>query len=195
MALKNTNENKKIVNRNTNFKKVIAGGVIVFSLATTVIALNEDAPQILDSEEYGFYSTHYLDNLGKINPGDYDTKFGQIYDNVTYSYNGNSYSGTSLYIISYDDGTVHLIDSDDRKHDLLTKEDINAKRTGICLFKESSVFYELYEAGIIKNEHVELSPDYKSAINNWDGNKHYQTVDLVAQQETEKEYQAKYGGK
>lgn len=195
MNLKNTDEKKKIVNRNANFKKAIAGGIIVFSLATTVLALNSADSEILDSEEYGFYSTHYLDNLGKTDPSDYDSKFGQIYDNVTYSYNGNSYSGESLYIISYEDGSVHLVDSDDRKHDLLTKEDINSKRTGICLFKESSVFYELYELGLIKNEHVELSLEYKNVINNWDGKKHYQTVDLVAQKKTEEEYQAKYGGK
>ena len=195
MKLKNTSEPKLIINRDVPLKKVIGGGLIIFSLAATFVTIDKLGPEMLDREEYGFYSTHYLENLEQINPKDYDLRFDEIYRNVTFSYNNNMYSGSSIYIISYDDGKTHLVDSNNRKFDLLTNESITAKKTKAIPFKESSVFYQLYVAGIIKDEDVILSPNYLNIIANWDGEKHYQTVDLVAEQKTKLEYREKYGGK
>ena len=195
MKLKNTSEPKLIINRDVPLKKVIGGGLIIFSLAATFVTIDKLVPEMLDSEEYGFYSKHYLENLDQINPKDYDLRFDEIYRNVTFSYNNNTYSGSSIYIISYDDGKTHLVDSNNRKFDLLTNESITAKKTKAIPFKESSVFYQLYVAGIIKDEDVILSPNYLNIIANWDGEKHYQTVDLVAEQKTKLEYRGKYGGK
>ena len=195
MKLKNTSEPKLIINRDVPLKKVIGGGLIIFSLAATFVTIDKLGPEMLDREEYGFYSTHYLENLEQINPKDYDLRFNEIYRNVTFSYNNNMYSGSSIYIISYDDGKTHLVDSNNRKFDLLTNESITAKKTKAIPFKESSVFYQLYVAGIIKDEDVILSPNYLNIIANWDGEKHYQTVDLVAEQKTKLEYREKYGGK
>ena len=45
---------------------MLIGGVVTFSLATVLFSANQMKPEILDSEEYGFYSTHYLDNLRQI---------------------------------------------------------------------------------------------------------------------------------
>ncbi|MBR2678720.1 MAG: hypothetical protein IKE63_04815 [Bacilli bacterium] len=195
MKLKNTSEPKLIINRDVPLKKVIGGGVIIFSLAATFVTIDKLGPEMLDSDEYGFYSTHYLENLNQINQKDYDLRFDEIYRNVTFSYNNNTYSGSSIYIISYDDGKAHLVDSNNRNIDLLTNESIKAKKTKAIPFKESSVFYQLYVAGIIKDEDVILSPNYLNIIANWDGEKHYQTVDLVAEQKTKLEYREKYGGK
>ena len=195
MSLKNTEEKQKIIKRNVSLKQVVATGIILFSLATVAISFDRSDSEIVDSEEHGYYSERYLENLRTTNPADYDSDFGQIYNNVTFSCNGKTYPGSSIYIVSYDDGLVHLIDSDNRKTDLITNESINAKRTGIALFKESSIFYELYKANIITNEQVELTPNYLDIIKTWDGEKHYQTVDLVVEQKTEEEYHKKYGGK
>lgn len=195
MMLNNTSESKKIVKRNVLLNGMLIGGVVTFSLATVLFSANQMKPEILDSEEYGFYSTHYIENLHNINPDDYDSKFDEIYKNVSYSYDDNTYSGLAIYIISYDDGSVHLVDSDNRKYDLLTNEVLTAKRKNVVPFKESSIFYELYESGIIEDENVQLSSAYSDMISRWDGKKHYKTVDLVAERETSAEYQERYGGK
>lgn len=195
MKLNNTQEKRKIIRKNVPLKEVIAGGLVIFSLAAVVFSANQMKSEILDSEEYGFYSTHYIENLHNINPADYDSKFGEIYENVSYSYDGKTYSGLAIYIISYDDGSVHLVDSNNRAHDLLTNEELTAKRKHVVPFKESSIFYELYESGIIQDENVQLSSSYSDMISRWDGKKHYKTVDLVAERETSAEYQKKYGGK
>ena len=195
MNLNNTSEPKKIVKRDINLGKFVSSGIFVFSLATLVFSANKLNYKILDSEEYGFYSVHYLENLDNVKLEDYDYNFNQIYDNVTYKCNKKNYSGMSIYIVSYDDGTVHLIDSDNRKKDLITNEPIIGKRTKIMPFKQSSVFYDLYSLGVIKDENVILSSDYLNVIAGWNGEKHYKTIDLVAERETSLQYQEKYGGK
>lgn len=195
MRLNNTSDNKKIIKRNVPLKEMIVGGVVIFSLATAVLGINQMKPEILDSEEYGFYSTHYLDNLRSEDESNYDSNFVKIYNDVTYTCGDNTYSGLSIYIVSYDDGSVHLIDSDNRSQDLITGDDITGKRVHVMPFRESSVFYELYASGIIQGENVTLSDTFLNYISRWNGEKHYQTVDLVAEQKTSLEYQERYGGK
>lgn len=195
MKLNNTQEKRKIIRKNVPLNKIVIGGVVVFSLATVLFSANQMKPKILDSEEYGYYSTHYIENLHNITPDNYDSAFNEIYKNVSYSYDGNTYSGSAIYIISYDDGSVHLVDSNNRTHDLLTNEELTTKRKYVVPFKESSIFYELYESGIIQDENIQLSSTYSDMIRSWDGKKHYKTVDLVAEKETRAEYQKKYGGK
>lgn len=194
MRLNNTSEGRRIIKRNVPLKEIIVGGVVVFSLAK-VVAASQMKPEILDSEEYGFYSTHYLEHLRSEDEANYDSNFRKIYDNVTYTSGDNTYSGLAVYIVSYDNGEVHLIDSDDRKHDIITGDSVTGDRVKVMPFRESSVFYELYELGIIQDENVILSDNFIDYINRWDGEKHYQTVDLVAEQKTSIEYKERYGGK
>ena len=87
------------------------------------------------------------------------------------------------------------MDSNNSKEDLFTQEIINAKKTNIVLFKESSIFYELYKNGLIDSNEVILSNEYIDIIKNWDGKKHYKTPDLIAQKNALEEYELKYGGR
>ena len=199
MKIKNTTNTKKIIKRNIFNKRVIATGLVIFSLAAVLVfnskTSNDNGPEYqqaynLESEEFNYYSTHYLDILRNLNPNDFDQTFAGIYKNVMYSYNNNFYNGSSVFIVNYDDGSTHLVDSNNPKSDLFTGESINSKKTKMVLFKESSLFYELYTNGVITSDSVTLSSEY---INNWDGEKHYQTVDLVAQKEASESYEEKYG--
>ncbi len=92
-----------------------------------------------------------------------------------------------IILIYYETGTIG--------GNLITGEFITAKKTNIILFKESSAFYELCKDDIINNEIVEITSDYLNYINNWDGEKHYKTLDLAAGKKTNEEYQKKFGGK
>lgn len=206
--LKNTIVNKKIIKRNIYNKKELANKIIIFSLFGLLITFKSDiqatnnnvstednSKYILDCEGYGYYSIKYSESLRNIDPSNYDQKFYEIYKNVTYSYNNKNLNGNSVYIVQYDDGSTHLVDSNNNKYDLLTGKPITAKKTNIVLWKESSNFYELYKSGVITDNVVLLSSSYSGVINDWDGKKHYQTVDLVAEQKAEEEYQKKFGGK
>lgn len=206
--MKSIKDKKTIMKRNIKFQKAIASGLVVFSLTGVIWGLSNNnekrndissegtqASYIADSEEYLFYSGKYSEYLKKNNKEDFDSIFSQIYENARFLFNGNEYKCKAIYIVSYDDGSIHLVDANNNKYDLLTGELISAKRTNIVPFRESSLFYELYLNGIITSSDIQLSNNFKTYIESWDGTKHNQTLDLSAEAYAKDEYQKRFGGK
>ena len=169
MKIENIKEKEMITKRNISFQKNISKGVVIFSLAAVMLGLsiesNVQESKIVDSEEYSYYSGKYLEYLNT-NTDEFDLNFDFIYKNAKYIYNDKEYKGTSIYIVEYDDNTTHLVDANNNMVDLLTEEKITAKRIKMSLFKESSLFYELYKNGIINNNEIELSKEYIEYIKN-----------------------------
>ncbi len=177
MIINNTQNKRKIIKRNDSLKKVVASTIIVFSLSSALFLSKDNT--ILDSEEYERYSLKYLEYLRE-NEDEFKDNFSEVYKNVAFKYNDKVYNGSSIFIVKYDDNSVHLVDANNNKVDLLTNEAINAKRTKIVLFKESSIFYTLYESGFITENEFTLSEDIIKLLISWDGEKHYKTIDLNA---------------
>ncbi len=198
MKLKNTENPKKIKKRNIVIPSIAIGGAIVFSLAATLTLdnINESKETaIADSEEYLYYQGQYLNSLNNLNSNDFDQNFDNIYNDITFKYNGQEYPGPSLFIVEYDDGSTHLVYSDNNKVDLFTNEPITAKKAKIVAFRESSAFYKMYKDGLITSTDFELSTNIISYINSWDGEKHTATPDLAAEKEANEAYDKKYGGR
>ena len=87
------------------------------------------------------------------------------------------------------------MDASNNKVDLITGESITIKRVHTVPFRESSAFYNLYINKLINEENFEITPNISDYIKNWDGQKHYKTIDLNAEKYATEEYQKKYGGR
>ena len=198
MKIENIKEKEMITKRNISFQKNISKGVVIFSLAAVMLGLsiesNVQESKIVDSEEYSYYSGKYLEYLNT-NTDEFDLNFDFIYKNAKYIYNDKEYKGTSIYIVEYDDNTTHLVDANNNMVDLLTEEKITAKRIKMSLFKESSLFYELYKNGIINNNEIELSKEYIEYIKNWNGERHRETKDLMAEEYASNAFKEEFGGR
>ena len=199
--MKNTTEPKTITIKNATGK--IVKGILIFGIVTvyfstdnvTIDNSKKNQGINLESEEYGFYSTSYLRNLREINPDDFDKTFLEIYDKSIINYKDKQYNSDSIYISQLEDGTVHLIDSNNNKVDFITKESLTSKRVNTMLWKDSSIFYKMYKLGLIKDENIIIPDNITEIIICWNGAKHYQTVKQIAEKKTTKAYQNKYGGK
>lgn len=217
--MKNTNKHFKIKEKNFFNKKEIVAGVVLFSLLSfvssdTLSVDNDESPvtpvttnqtydkevenqketnnEIGCNEKYNYYSSKYLESLKNMDENSFDKNFRTIYDLNEYTINGQTYESRLIYITKYEDGSVHLIKVDEQEDvDLFDKTKIESKQTGFCKFKNSSIYYELYKQGIIKDG--EVPSEVKNLISSWDGKKSTATPSLQAEEEASEEYKKKYG--
>ena len=195
--MKSINNKIKIVKENISFERIIAGGLAVFSLAGAIWGLSENINdgEIMDSKEYMYYSSKYNEYFDNNPEDNFDPIFTKIYNDAKFICNNQEYDGATIYIVQYDDNSVHLVYSSNNKYDLITGDMINAKKTRFVKFRESSAFYELYENGIITDSEINITNDYLNYISNWNGQNHYQTSDTSATRYAFEESEKKFGGR
>lgn len=199
--MKNTMEPKTITSKNATGR--FARGVLIFSIAMSIFSAekkymdenNQTNVINLESEEYDYYNNSFLRNLREINHSEKDDRFEEIYDKAIIIFNNKQYESAAIYIAKLEDGTVHFIDSNNNKVDLITGELLKSKRVNTLPWIDSSIFYEMYKLGLITEEKVTLSDNIIDMISKWDGEKHYQTVKQIAEKKASEEYKKRYGGK
>ena len=195
--MKNTKEPKTITSKKATGK--IIRGVCIFGIAIAIFTAGKnDKDQTntinLESEEYGYYTTNYLQNIREIDISEYDKKFEELCAKAIIIYNDKQYESDAIYIAKLEDGTIHLINSNNNKVDFITGVSLDSKRVKTMRWTDSSSFHEIYELGLITDNNIKLSENMIDMILNWDGEKHYQTVTQVAEKKTSEDYQKKYGG-
>lgn len=143
------------------------------------------------NKRYYYYNDKYYDALS--NPSNIDEKFTKIYDNIKFTYANKEYDSDSIYIVTCD-GSVHLVDADNSKFDLLTGSDLSKKKN-ISKFIDSSVFYNLYKSGVINSYVINLDSSYVNLISNWDGLEHDKSPKTYAKKVASLAYDEKFGNK
>jgi len=145
--------------------------------------------ELIDDKDFNEYSSYYMKFL-KDNKGRFDSEFENICQNIMFICD-KEYKSNQILIVKYDNGISHLIDADNNKQDLITKESLSGKKKRICYFNESSVFYELYKQGLIKDNKILLNINLQQIVNDWDGERHNKTLDLAAQKYAKEQYELK----
>ena len=205
MKVNNTNNDYTIKKKKNIQKKYLAGGIIIsslfISLATTNLSRNIvnnndniKTERELGEEKYNYYSKKYLEALKELNNKEYDDKFLDIYSNGKYIINGKEYNTKEIYIVQAGDNSIHLLGPESNDIDILTGKTFDQKRKTIMCFREASIFYEMYKAGIINDTTINIDNNtLKQYISNWDGKEHYETQELEAEKKAHDAYTKKYG--
>ena len=212
--MKTIDKKCKIVDIKRYAKKLMLGKMTISSLfifstvgmpvvnANKVDNLNKVVSEIDDSnneyeqsncEGYSFYHMTYSDAINSLNDNDFDQKFQDIYLNGKYIINDIEYDIKEVYITKLDDESVHIYKAGDNRKDIITNQTFTGKNKKICCFRDSSIFYELYEANIINDTDIKLDINNINQISNWDGIKSDKTKNLMAEKIAKEEYGRKYG--
>ena len=193
--MKNTDKEYQIIKKNNNLKKYIAGSAVVTSLFIAAISMakNNEMERQKGEEEYNYYQSTFIEAVNSIDESSIDVNFDNIWHNGKYIINNKEYSIKQIYISILDNGQVVLTDADQSNINILTNEVFNNKEVKICLFKNSSVFYQMYQNGIITNEDIILDNNTINYISNWDGKRHNGVAELMAESIANEQYEAKYG--
>jgi len=201
MKIQNTEKSYKIVKINEISTKNIIEGIVAFSLLESWINFHlkkmENEQKFKEGEAmHGYYSIAYINALKQLNVKDYDEAFIDIYKNGHFNIDGTEYGIAELYLSETQDGNIYLIKAGENKTDILSKTDFNSKRLTIVDLRDSSIFYKMYKAGIIKDKEIKLTIEQlKEYINEWDKKRHYEIPELKAKKEASAKFQERYGDK
>ena len=182
----------KIINtKKMKINKIIKGSTLMLTNSILISSLFMNYVKADINEEDLCYTESYeilcQNIMEEITDEEIDEEFSKIYDNEQIIIDDKEIELDKLYIKQLTDGTVYLTNDLYLAQDILTdKVIVGGKWTNLCLFKESSVFYNLYEDKLLKNNESISKEDILNYIKDWDGKKHYKTKDLIAQKEAKK---------
>lgn len=192
--MKNTEKKVNIKQKNILRNKVFIGGVGVFALLSGITINKLKSNDIIEGEEkYGYYSSIYLSSIQNLDLDYFDNDFIRLYKKDKYLIGNKEYLSSSVYIVKNKDASVYLIKAGENTTDILTDQEKEYDRESICLFKDSTVFYNMYANGLIDKE-MKLDPvQIQSYIQKWDGKKHDKTPELYAEKKASEAFAMKYG--
>ena len=182
----------KIINtKKMKINKIIKGSTLMLTNSILISSLLMNYVKADTSEEDLCYTESYeilcQNIMEEIPDEEIDEEFAKIYDNEQIIIDDKEIGLDKLYIKQLTDETVYLTNDLYLAQDILTGNVIvGGEWTNLCLFKESSVFYNLYEDKLLKNKESISKEDILNYIKDWDGEKHYKTKDLIAEKEAKK---------
>ena len=154
--------------------------------------INKD--YIEGKSRYYFYEQVFIDSLNKIQFETFDNEFEDLCSDGVYSINGNEYSVREVYIVKCEDGSVHLIKAGENNLDVLTNNIFSSNKIIKLQFTDSRIFYDMYIDGLFKEKKLYLTSEiFNRYIIKWNGEKHLQTKEQIAEVESHEKYQEKYG--
>ena len=160
---------------------MLTNSILISSLLINHVKANTIEEDLCYTESYEIL---YQNIMEEISDEEIDEEFAKIYDNEQIVIDNKEIGLDKLYIKQLSDGTVYLTNDLYLVQDILTdKAIVGGEWTNLCLFKESSVFYNLYEDKLLKNNESISKEDILKYIKDWDGEKHYKTKDLIAEKE------------
>ena len=163
---------------------MLTNSILISSLLINHVKANTIEEDLCYTESYEIL---YQNIMEEISDEEIDEEFAKIYDNEQIIIDDKEIGLDKLYIKQLTDGTVYLTNDLYLAQDILTGNVIvGGEWTNLCLFKESSVFYNLYEDKLLKNKESISKEDILNYIKDWDGEKHYKTKDLIAEKEAKK---------
>ena len=194
------NKKSKIIKKNILSKMTLATGITV-SMMFVSMSINDEIgkektseiTQKHNPEYYNTYMRAYVDSLKKMDLREFDSHFIDTYNNVKYLVNNQEYDSNQVYIVELEDNSKHLIIAGENNIDIMTNTKMEGKKINICCFKESTVFYQMYLDGIIKNNTLVVDNNLSNYVNSWDGKRHSAIPALKAESEASDVYRKKYG--
>lgn len=167
-------------------KSIIISTAIAAALLNAPILKEDNNTEIIDKghEMYNAYSRVYLDTISELDKTQYDEKFIDIYRNGKYYIDEIEYDVSELYIVTTESGENHIIKAGENKYDILTKQTIEEKKVNIQCLRNTSIFYTLYQDGLITSKEIKLDKNVLAKyIKQWDGQNQYEVPELIADKE------------
>ena len=132
-------------------------------------------------EMYSTYSKAYLDTISELDKTKFDKTFIDIYHNGKYYIDEIEYDVSELYIVTTNNGENHVIKAGENKRDILTGQIFEEKRINIECLRNTSIFYKLYQDGIITSKEIKLDKNILAQyVRAWDGQNQYEVPELIA---------------
>ena len=175
-------------------KKEMPKAIISFVIASAFVITNDGILRKKDygNEKYSYYSEQYINAISG-SDYDFDEDFVNIYRNGKYFINDDEYGIKEVYIVKLENEEYHLIKAGDNKRDIITGDSFNDKPVLICCFRDSDVFYKLYEMSQINSDKILLNDFIKNFIILWNGMKHEEVPELRADSIAKENYRRKFG--
>lgn len=173
-------------------KYKIDNNIIIRNLiiSTTLVTSLISVPTLRHNnghEMYDIYSRVYLDTIKEIDKNSFDEYFIDIYHNGKYYIDEKEYDVNELYIVTTENGENHIIKAGENKRDIITGQTFEEKRINIECLRNTSIFYKLYQDGIISTKEIKLDNNTLSKyVNEWDGQNQYEIPELIADKEARK---------
>lgn len=165
-------------------KNLIISTALVSSLITIPILKQEiiqNQSENIGREMYNAYSRVYLDTFSELDKTKFDDKFIDIYYNGKYYIDEIEYDVSELYIVTTENGKNHIIKAGENKKDIISGQIFEEKKTNIECLRKTSIFYKLYQDGIIGTKEIKIDKDtLNKYVIEWDGQKQYNIPELIA---------------
>lgn len=204
--MKNTVNKSKIINM--NYKKIaIKSGIAISSLLLYISPVKAktiertpkqnhiESQEEIDDPKF-FWQTTYKNIYENLNIQDFDEEFLNVYNNIQYIIiDEKEYPINNIQVKQLENtNEVHFTYTGKNRIDLFTNESFTGKLKSNCDLKDSTIFYQLYCDGYIKEDKLMVtSEELQKYGNKWDGKIQTQTPDLMAEQQTNEIFKKKYG--
>lgn len=177
--------------------KIVHSFVLVGGIALAPLLAKQTAYSVGQSNEANSSKVYVLDLNGSLAFSDektsfemyskavedlkgesYDLDFVKLSDNPTFEIDGVEYKGKDFYLRMLDNGDVYYSNLKDKNTNLFTKEQMDGEIVKTTAVYKSSIFYDMYEDGILKGSPIEVDKDvYQEYANSWDGKINDKTFD------------------
>lgn len=166
-------------------RSIIISTILTASLVNAHILKQETIQNKgIGHEMYNTYSKAYLDTISELDKTKFDETFIDIYHNGKYYIDETEYDVSELYIVTTENGENHIIKAGENKRDILTGQLFEEKKINIDCLRKTSIFYKLYQDGIIKDKEIIIDRNILNQyVNEWDGQNQYEVPELVADKE------------
>lgn len=194
--MKNTDSKKTIVTSKIIHSFILVGGIALAPLlakqtAYSIGQVDKDDAKVTSSKVYVLdlngtlaFSDEktsfnmYNKAVEDLKNESYDLDFAKLSDNPTFEIDGVEYKGKDFYLRMLENGDVYYSNLKDKNTNLFTKEKMDGEIIKTTAVYKSSVFYDMYEDGLLKGTPIKVDKDvYQEYADNWDGEINDKTFD------------------
>ncbi len=194
--LKNTDDTYNVLNKNDLKRFSVAIGITCTSLFISLIQpkevkATENSSKIETNYNSGrdYYYQIYDKIYQNLDLNSFDSRLIDIYQNGTIIIDEKEYPLERLRVRHTENGNTHFILSGDNHLDVYTKEKFDDKVDFVCPFRDSTIFFNMYQDGIITSDKINLSKeDMEKYSSDWTPDTHVGIPRLMAERETNKIY-------
>lgn len=212
--MKNTDKNYKIINKKIGKRIAVTSeitltGLLLVSFKNNSVQFdrNNYSSDIVSSENDSNHSTSinkedayhryykiYNEIIQNLNIHQFDDKFLDIYNNGIIVIDGREYPIEKLRLRHLESGITHFTFPGKNHVDVFTGEYFDGREDAVCPFRNSSIFYQMYQDGSIQSKQIIVNKDiFQTYAKDWDKTIHTETPKLKAEVEANKIYRKKYG--
>ena len=181
--MNNTDQNSVLKNKKTRRALIVGGSLMVFSLIGLFSSKARDKNVIDNYQNYNSETTvKTVDEMIEENE-EFDNNFKDLQNMDKIKIGDKEYDLNRLTVVKNSDGKAYLKKTGGENVDILTNKEFSDDSVSICFFKDSSIFYDLYVAGMLDKDGIKNTKDVSVLLNTWNGEEHSHTLEVLSEKD------------